>query len=655
MKRTTATAAVAGLALSSALTLLAPARPAGAGVPFAITGRASVLPGGSEPATTGDSTDAAVSGNGRYIVFSSTARLVAADTDNVKDVYLKDLLTDSVERINVTTNGAAATSSSTAGAITPDGRYVAFWSWATNLVPGDTGAKTDVFVRDRQTGTTERVSVSSSEQQGNGNSPNIQNDSIDLSSDGRYVTFSSTATNLGADADTLDDVFVRDRQAGTTELVSVTDAEASVNGSSFNPTMSADGRYVAFESEATDLVPSDTNGSRDVFVRDRQAGTVQRVSVHDNESQSPTASFDAQIDDGGAKVVFTTNAKLNAIDPNSSNDVYVRTRTANTTTVASVGTDGWAAGQSAQGAIRGDGTTVAYQSTSPTALAGANGWDHIYTRWNTTTTRLTVTTGGTVVSGTSSHPSLSANGRVAAFASKSGALVTNDTGKDDIFFRRFVDFGPYGEPASFVQRQVPDFTGSESPALSTSLTAAVRNGASPEHAVAALASAPAFAGKRPPVIRLYAAYFGRLPDQGGLAYWVGKLTGGAKLDSVSAKFAASNEFKTKYGNTTNSAFVKLVYQNVMNRQPDAGGLAYWVAKLDAGLSRGSVMTAFSESSEGQRKFRPQVTATLLGLGMLHKIPSGALLTSLTTAGADSPEAQVRVLLDSAEYAATVDL
>ena len=88
-----------------------------------------------------------VSGGGRYVIFSSTARLVPADTDTVKDVYRKDLLTDGVERVNVTVDGAQASQSSTAGAISPDGRYVAFWSWATNLVPNDTNGAIDAFVR----------------------------------------------------------------------------------------------------------------------------------------------------------------------------------------------------------------------------------------------------------------------------------------------------------------------------------------------------------------------------------------------------------------------------------------------------------------------------------------------------------------------------
>ena len=155
-------------------------------------------------------------------------------------------------------------------------------------------------------------------------------------------------------------------------------------------------------------------------------------------------------------------------------------------------------------------------------------------------------------------------------------------------------------------------------------------------------------------MRLYVAYFRRMPDLGGLDYWTGKLQGGMKLDAVSAKFAASSEFKTKYGNTTNTQFVQLVYGNVFDRQPDATGLAYWVKKLDQGMSRGTVLTNFSESSEGKRHFDPYVQATLLGLGMLDALPTGTLLNSLLDVGyGGSPEAQAGVLLASATYAAAV--
>src|SRR5205814_1700648 len=139
---------------------------------------------------------------------------------------------------------------------------------ATNLVPGDTNGQSDVFVHDRQTRLTERVSVDSAGNQADGESA-----SPALSADGRYVAFSSSATNLvPGDTNGQSDVFVHDRQTRITERVSVDSAGNQADGESASPALSADGRYVAFSSSATNLVPGDTNGQSDVFVHDRRTG-----------------------------------------------------------------------------------------------------------------------------------------------------------------------------------------------------------------------------------------------------------------------------------------------------------------------------------------------------------------------------------------------
>src|SRR5207247_1588614 len=156
-------------------------------------------------------------------------------------------------------------------------RFLAFASDATSLVPGDTNGNTDVFVHDRQTGTTERVSVDSAGHEGNGYSQQPA-----ISADGRFVAFTSDATNLvPGDTNGVTDVFVHDRQTGTTERVSVDSAGNQGDRRSGNslsrPAISAGGRFVAFASDATTLVPGDTNGDVDVFVHDRETGTTERV------------------------------------------------------------------------------------------------------------------------------------------------------------------------------------------------------------------------------------------------------------------------------------------------------------------------------------------------------------------------------------------
>src|SRR5947199_301364 len=178
-------------------------------------------------------------------------------------------------RVSVASDGTEGNDVSLGSALSADGRFVAFDSAATDLVAGDTNGVADVFVHDRQTGTTERVSVDSA-----GNQAKDARRGVALSADGRFVAFTSAATNLVAgDTNGPTDVFVHDRQRGTTERVSVDSAGTQANGASTGVALSADGRFVAFTSAAPDLVAGDTNGAADIFVHDRQTGTTERVSM----------------------------------------------------------------------------------------------------------------------------------------------------------------------------------------------------------------------------------------------------------------------------------------------------------------------------------------------------------------------------------------
>src|SRR5437016_8015596 len=244
------------------------------------TERVSVASGGTEG--NGASLSSALSADGRFVAFVSAATdLVAADTNGVSDVFVHDRQTGATERVSVASGGAEGNGSSGLigfafpPALSADGRFIAFVSFATNLVAGDTNGATDVFVHDRQTGTTERVSVASGGTQSNAASLGSA-----LSADGRFVAFQSDATNLVAgDTNGATDVFVRDRQTGMTERVSVASDGTQANNVSSYPALSADGRFVAFESDATNLVAGDTNGATDVFVHDRQTGATERVSA----------------------------------------------------------------------------------------------------------------------------------------------------------------------------------------------------------------------------------------------------------------------------------------------------------------------------------------------------------------------------------------
>ena len=170
-------------------------------------------------------------------------------------------------RVSVNSAGVQGNEVSLFPSISSDGRFVAFESYASNLVPGDTNGLPDSFVRDRQTGQTTRVSVDSAGLEGNDRSHHYSN----ISSDGRFVAFGSFASNLvPGDTNSKTDIFVHDQQTGQTTRVSVDSAGLQGNDTSYLPSISSDGRFVAFMSYASNLVLGDTNGLPDVFVHDRR-------------------------------------------------------------------------------------------------------------------------------------------------------------------------------------------------------------------------------------------------------------------------------------------------------------------------------------------------------------------------------------------------
>ncbi len=195
---------------------------------------------------------------------------------------------DNTTRVSVNSSGNQAITRSYGSyypSISSDGRFVAFASGAINLVANDTNSRPDVFVRDRQTGTTRRVSVDSSGNQGNGYSGHPS-----ISSGGRFVAFLSLASNLAEnDTNGMRDIFVRDRQAGMTQRVSVDSSSNQASGSSGSPSISSDGRLVAFSSEASNLVTNDTNDTADVFVHERDTTAPRATSVVPTEGATGAA------------------------------------------------------------------------------------------------------------------------------------------------------------------------------------------------------------------------------------------------------------------------------------------------------------------------------------------------------------------------------
>jgi hypothetical protein len=379
------------------------------------------------------SRDPDISADGRYVVFWSGANnLVAGDTNDWEDLFLRDLQTGETTRISVSSSGTQADNSSYLPAISGDGRYIAFNSDATNLVSGDTNGFTDVFLHDRQTGTTTRISVSPSGAQADG----ISDSYVAISSNGRYIAFRSDATNLvSGDTNGVSDVFVYDRMADMTERVSLDSNEVQGNGGSFSPSISADGRYVAFSSGASNLVSGDANARTDIFVRDRQAGETRRVSINSSGVEADRGASDAAISGDGRFVTFSseaTNLLPGGEEPYGYPHVYLHDRQTGATTLASIDVDGYQmVGWAENPDISADGRYVAFDFDDRGDGIGFTAI-YIHDRLTGTTTRVSGPGGGSEDS--SFGAAITADGRFVAFSSFNNSLVPNDTNNwNDVF------------------------------------------------------------------------------------------------------------------------------------------------------------------------------------------------------------------------------
>ena len=319
------------------------------------------------------SSSQAISADGRYVAFYSYAsNLVAGDTNNVGDVFVRDLVTETTMLISATSSGVIGNSVSTSPVISADGRYLAFMSSASNLTAGDTNGARDIFVRDLIAGTTRLVGATSGAGSGNGSSSLPV-----ISANGRYVAFLSNANDLVAgDANGTQDVFVRDLVTETTHLVSATDSGASGDSSSSSPAISAAGRYVAFLSSASNLVANDANGKQDVLVRDLVAGTTTLVSTTSSGGSGDSSSSSPVISADGRFVAFLSSASnLVANDANATQDAFVRDLVAGTTTLVSAASSGASGNcESYSPVLSADGRHIAFESYASDLVANdANG------------------------------------------------------------------------------------------------------------------------------------------------------------------------------------------------------------------------------------------------------------------------------------------
>ncbi len=395
-----------------------------------------------------------VTDDGRYVAFESwSSNLVSGDSNDTGDVFVRDRVNGATERISVSTAGAQGDGSSGLPSISSDGRYVAFELAAENLVSGDSNGSMDIFVRDRVNGTTERVSVSSDEAEADSWSVHPA-----ISADGRFVAFHSAAENLvGDDTNNTYDVFVRDRVNGTTERASVTSGGVEADhGASAFACISADGRYVGFESWAEDLATGDTNGYEDVLVHDRVGGGTELASVASAGAAGDDSSERCSLSGDGRYVTFESLAtNLVGGDTNDTSDVFVHDRAGGTTELVSVTSGGAAGNERSENAfISADGRSIAFYSWAANLVSGdANHHADIFVRDRVsgTTELASVATNGMQGNDSSDHPALSADGRYIVFDTWAWNLVSGDNSSNsDVLIRRRLGLIHLGDRVMFL-------------------------------------------------------------------------------------------------------------------------------------------------------------------------------------------------------------
>jgi Tol biopolymer transport system component len=475
----------------------------------------------------GDSLPVALSTNGQLALFESSASdLVAGDTNNASDIFLRDLVNGTTLLVSASTNGAPGNGASRSAAMTPDGQFVAFVSEATNLVAGDANRIADVFMRDVQAAVTTLVSVGARSTNATAILPGGSSESPEITPDGRFVAFSSTATNLVPGVSSTEDIYVRDVLAGTTiwassgmraNLQSVT---GKTNGVCYNLAVSDDGKFVAYQASVsplpsltysgiilrygldtgvTDLVH--TNAATSMFQADETRnldlttdgrfvaftantngvqGTTMCIQVWDANSgmltlgsgdlsgEVPTGSLSMRpvLDSTGRYVAFLSNAGLTTNPPASGWHLYVRDLASAATTLLDADTNGTgsALGPNSVPCLSADGRFTAFECADGNLVATDNNHNlDVFVRDLAPGTNDLISASHPALAATAPNgPSFvtplssSADGRFIAFASEADNLVANDTnGFRDVFVRDLatnatvlVSADPFGLPGN---------------------------------------------------------------------------------------------------------------------------------------------------------------------------------------------------------------
>ncbi|MES2316345.1 MAG: DUF4214 domain-containing protein [Pseudomonadota bacterium] len=484
-----------------------------------------------------------IAGNASALAFTSAA------ADGVQRIAVADLASGNIVFASTSADGAAANGDSRFASISDDGRYVAFDSAASNLVAGDTNGADDVFVKDMQTGAVRRVSLAAGGAQLDAGAGGAQ-----ISADGKSVLFR-----------TMGELFAANLATGAVTLVAPDSAG--------HAQLSADGRYVAFSSAAN--LGADSNSHYDVFRKDLLTGSVEQVSTSAASVGASGWSTDPSISADGRYVSFGYDAAdLAAGGAPNTNEIYIKDMLTGAVQLASSGA------QPGQGSfhstLSADGAQVAY-----VRYAGTQG-DAFDVSWDVVLAKLAV----------DAPPATSGTDGNDRFVSGAG----NDSWS-----------GGAGLDVAAYHGKLADYTisvGAESVRVTDSM--AGRDGADTlagaerlQFADAMVAVDTTGAGIAGQAYRVYQAAFNRAPDQAGLGYWISVMDKGHSLQAVAQGFVQSAEFAALYGSApTNAQVVDKLYENVLHRAGDSGGIAYWNSILDNGHANvAAVLASFSDSPE----------------------------------------------------------
>ena len=567
------------------------------------------------------------SASGRYVAYASAAPLAVGDTNGLADVYVLDTSSNALTRASTSGTGGQGNGKSLHPVFSPDETWVQFSSFATNFAAGDTN-KSDVFLKNLRTGELRLISRATS------GASNGHSFGQGFTGNGRYALFESEASNLvSGDTNGASDVFAYDMQTGRTFRISTGANGEQANGGSGFAAAVPGTDIVSFVSAASNLVPRDTNGARDVFFKQLSTGKIVTFGTFGGVQPNDETLSVVFSPDGSQAFVSTKASNIVAEDPDRLVDVVSLPTTQVISFLTMAGSDGTDA---LTGSIGGD---VLRGLGGDDTLRGGGGNDLLYGG-----------PGNDTLYGDAGDDALSGDdGNDILYGGPGNNALEGGAGWDLAVF----DAGFRGASVTLGDN------GSY-----TVQSGIIRNTVHGVEEMRFLDGRLVFDPNDPAaqVTRLYRAALGRDPDQGGLNNWISQIQRGVPLDSLAAAFIASPEFASRFGAPDASGFVTQLYRNILDRAPEPAGQQYWEGQLRNLMPRAAVLAAISESAENRARTTAALAAGIwdrdeasMGIARLYQavlgrtpdgdgltfwrstIAGGSTLGDMAAAFASSPE------------------